>query len=309
MEIEVILYDVETAEELNYLLLDWWEVLQWLIFFELTPTRQFADLSMNYLFKRPNKRLGQKFLCVCRTRWCSGMFCALWPEGRRLESTSSHCVATLDKLLTHDCLGVRQRKTTSLISSPGGVKTNESAIVCLGGHKKEAKEMDSSLHGRLICKFLRLLNHYFKARALLRHVIIVTPLLNAASATALQPLPVRTRRSYYRFVEWRRTWIKHSKRYSFLQAISIALLQVHYYSLPLSLVLLPFSHLLFRFEVCLSFCLSVCLVPWCAWLLSSALEVSRLRLRLCWHLSMFQGLKTLKSRLVYHVIHRNAARL
>src|SRR6218665_4100994 len=47
---------------------------------------------------------------------------------RRLESTSSHCVATLAKLLTHNCLRGRQWETTSLISSPGGVKENEPAF-------------------------------------------------------------------------------------------------------------------------------------------------------------------------------------
>ena len=53
------------------------------------------------------------------------MFCALQPEGHRFKSTSSNCVVTLDKLLTHYCLWGRQRETTSLISSPGGVKANE----------------------------------------------------------------------------------------------------------------------------------------------------------------------------------------
>src|SRR6218665_998826 len=38
------------------------------------------------------------------TPWCRDMFCALQTEGRRFESTSSHCVATLDKLLTHNCV-------------------------------------------------------------------------------------------------------------------------------------------------------------------------------------------------------------
>ena len=33
--------------------------------------------------------------------WYSSIFCALLPEGSRFESTSSHCVATLNKLLTH----------------------------------------------------------------------------------------------------------------------------------------------------------------------------------------------------------------
>jgi len=38
------------------------------------------------------------------------------------------CVATLDKLLTHNCLQGRQGETTSLISSPGGIKANEPAF-------------------------------------------------------------------------------------------------------------------------------------------------------------------------------------
>ena len=41
------------------------------------------------------------------TQWCRGMFCAfsaLQPKGRGFESTSHHCIATLDKLLTHNCL-------------------------------------------------------------------------------------------------------------------------------------------------------------------------------------------------------------
>ena len=37
------------------------------------------------------------------SRWCSSKFRALWPEDRRLDSTSSHYVATLDKLLTQNC--------------------------------------------------------------------------------------------------------------------------------------------------------------------------------------------------------------
>ena len=49
----------------------------------------------------------------------------LQPKGCWFESTSSHCVATLDKLLTQNCLVGRRRETTSLISSPGGVKANE----------------------------------------------------------------------------------------------------------------------------------------------------------------------------------------
>jgi len=60
-------------------------------------------------------------MVVYGTRWCGDMFCALQPEGFRFESTSVHLVATLDKLVTHNCLGGRQRETTSLISSPGGV--------------------------------------------------------------------------------------------------------------------------------------------------------------------------------------------
>jgi len=58
------------------------------------------------------------------------LWCALQPEGSRLESTSSHCVANLDKLLTHNILWGRQRETTctSLISSQGGVKTNKPAF-------------------------------------------------------------------------------------------------------------------------------------------------------------------------------------
>ena len=63
------------------------------------------------------------------TRWCRGMFSALQPEDRKLESTSSHWVAILDKLLTNNCLRGRQWETTSLISSPGGVKANELAFV------------------------------------------------------------------------------------------------------------------------------------------------------------------------------------
>jgi len=31
------------------------------------------------------------------------MFSALQPEGRGFKSTLRHCVATLDKLLTHNC--------------------------------------------------------------------------------------------------------------------------------------------------------------------------------------------------------------
>src|SRR6218665_1716044 len=55
------------------------------------------------------------------------MFCALKLYNHVFESTctSSRCVATLDKLLTHNCLVGRRRETTSLISSPGGVKANE----------------------------------------------------------------------------------------------------------------------------------------------------------------------------------------
>jgi len=52
------------------------------------------------------------------TPWCWGMLCALQMKGRGFESTSSHCVATLNKLLTHNCLWRRQRETTSLISPP-----------------------------------------------------------------------------------------------------------------------------------------------------------------------------------------------
>ena len=54
--------------------------------------------------------------------------CGLQPKGRGFESTSRHCVATLDKLLTQNCLRGRQRETTSLISSPGGVKAHEPAF-------------------------------------------------------------------------------------------------------------------------------------------------------------------------------------
>jgi len=36
--------------------------------------------------------------------WCSDGFGALHPKGCRFESTSSHCVPTLDQLLTHYCL-------------------------------------------------------------------------------------------------------------------------------------------------------------------------------------------------------------
>jgi len=50
------------------------------------------------------------------------MFYALQPEGCGFESTSNHCVATMDKLLTHSCMWGRQWETTSLISSSGGVK-------------------------------------------------------------------------------------------------------------------------------------------------------------------------------------------
>ena len=56
---------------------------------------------------------------------------ALQPEGIRFESTWSHCVMTLEKLLTNNCLWGSQWETTSvpaLISSPGGVKANESAL-------------------------------------------------------------------------------------------------------------------------------------------------------------------------------------
>src|SRR6218665_1761101 len=56
-----------------------------------------------------------------------GMFCALQLEGCWFESTSSHCVATLDKLLTDNC----PRKATgtmSHISYPGGIKANEPAL-------------------------------------------------------------------------------------------------------------------------------------------------------------------------------------
>src|SRR6218665_2387183 len=56
------------------------------------------------------------------------MFCAMQPEGRKFESTSSHCVATLEKLLAHNCLCGRQLETISLISSPGGVKSSEPAF-------------------------------------------------------------------------------------------------------------------------------------------------------------------------------------
>src|SRR6218665_3468680 len=35
------------------------------------------------------------------TRWFRGMFCALQPKGCGFESTSSHCVVTLEKMLTH----------------------------------------------------------------------------------------------------------------------------------------------------------------------------------------------------------------
>src|SRR6218665_2481205 len=45
------------------------------------------------------------------------MLCAFQQESRKFESTSRHCVATLDKLLTHNCLRGRQRETTSLTSS------------------------------------------------------------------------------------------------------------------------------------------------------------------------------------------------
>src|SRR6218665_353593 len=74
-------------------------------------------------------------LCLVRfiimrleTRGSRGMFSALQPKGRRFESTSSHCVVTLDKLLTHNCLRGRQWEATSLISSPGGIKTDEPAF-------------------------------------------------------------------------------------------------------------------------------------------------------------------------------------
>jgi len=56
------------------------------------------------------------------------MFRVLQPKGRGFESASRHCIATLDKLLTHNCLWGTQRETTSLISSPGGVKAYEPAF-------------------------------------------------------------------------------------------------------------------------------------------------------------------------------------
>src|SRR6218665_1891125 len=61
------------------------------------------------------------------TRLCRGMYCALQPKGRRFESTSSHCVATLDKLLTHNlrlhlC---EEGNGKPPHSSPGGVKATE----------------------------------------------------------------------------------------------------------------------------------------------------------------------------------------
>ena len=62
------------------------------------------------------------------TQWCRGMFCALQSKCHGFESTSRNYVATLDKLLTHNCLWGRQRETTSLISSPGGIKANEPAF-------------------------------------------------------------------------------------------------------------------------------------------------------------------------------------
>jgi len=34
--------------------------------------------------------------------WCSGIFCALWQEGCRFDSSSNHGVLMLDKLLTHN---------------------------------------------------------------------------------------------------------------------------------------------------------------------------------------------------------------
>ena len=61
-------------------------------------------------------------------RWCRCGFSALQPERPWFESTSTHCVMTLDKLLTHNCLWGRKRETTSLISPPGGVKANEPAF-------------------------------------------------------------------------------------------------------------------------------------------------------------------------------------
>ena len=65
------------------------------------------------------------------------MFCALQPEGRRFKSTSSHCVATLDKLLTHImgqqlvqvvCEECNGKPPHSSHLAPGSVKFNEPAF-------------------------------------------------------------------------------------------------------------------------------------------------------------------------------------
>ena len=57
------------------------------------------------------------------------MLRALRLQGRGFESTSSHCVATLDKLLTNNCLWESNVKPPhSSHSSPGGVKANEPAL-------------------------------------------------------------------------------------------------------------------------------------------------------------------------------------
>ena len=90
----------------------------------VSPGNRLHLFPLFHLFQR---------LAKCSAKWdahllYSGMCCALHPEGHRFASTSSHCGATLDKLVTHNCLRGRQREITSLISSPGGVKANEPAF-------------------------------------------------------------------------------------------------------------------------------------------------------------------------------------
>ena len=51
--------------------------------------------------------------------WCSGMVCTLQPKGLRFESASSHCVATMDKLLTHVVCAEGNRRLPHSSHPPG----------------------------------------------------------------------------------------------------------------------------------------------------------------------------------------------
>ena len=79
------------------------------------------------MYHNYNMLQSQSFDGKWRCRGCL-VPCKRKVAGSNLPQATAYCIATLDKLLNHNCLWGRQRGTTSFISSPGGIKANGPAF-------------------------------------------------------------------------------------------------------------------------------------------------------------------------------------